>query len=274
MAREAYRSLYGDLLKLKDTSLLDDPAGGTGDDNEMFQLLLSVSEAIEQYTNRHFYTLTTTKLFDGSGTTRLLVPDLLSVTSLKSDDDEDKTFETTWATGDYWLAPYNAEPTKHWGHAYTSIEVRDKGTQSSFTKAEQIYQVIGAWGYRDLVEASGSLINDAAGMDAAEPTTPYDGGGAIAIGQTIRIDTEDMLVTADSGTILTVTRALNGTTVATHADNAVINILRWPLGIERATLITTARIWSRAPFFEPFYVDSDLDTDVRFLLDPYRRLTV
>ena len=27
---EAYRSLYGDLTKLKDKSLLDDPASGTG----------------------------------------------------------------------------------------------------------------------------------------------------------------------------------------------------------------------------------------------------
>ena len=30
MAREAYRSLYGDLIKLKDDSLLKDPANGAG----------------------------------------------------------------------------------------------------------------------------------------------------------------------------------------------------------------------------------------------------
>ena len=36
MAREAYRFLYGDLTKLKDDSLLKDPAAGAGDDNEMF----------------------------------------------------------------------------------------------------------------------------------------------------------------------------------------------------------------------------------------------
>jgi len=30
--REGYRSLYGDLTKLKDGSLLNNPAGGAGDD--------------------------------------------------------------------------------------------------------------------------------------------------------------------------------------------------------------------------------------------------
>ena len=42
MARESYRSLYGDLTKLKGDSLLKDPASGTGDDDELFQLLLLV----------------------------------------------------------------------------------------------------------------------------------------------------------------------------------------------------------------------------------------
>ena len=47
MAREAYRSLYGDLTKLKDDSLLKDPAGGTGDDDELFELLFCVSDWVD-----------------------------------------------------------------------------------------------------------------------------------------------------------------------------------------------------------------------------------
>ena len=46
-----------------------------------------------------------------------------------------------------------------------------------------------------------------------------------------------------------------------------------PQGIVHGTTITllnAARIWTRAPAFEPFYVDVDLDSDVRILLDPYR----
>ena len=54
MARESYRSLYGDLTKLKGDSLLKDPASGTGDDHELFQLLLPVSDWVDHYCNRHF----------------------------------------------------------------------------------------------------------------------------------------------------------------------------------------------------------------------------
>ena len=41
--------------------------------------------------------------------------------------------------------------------------------------------------------------------------------------------------------------------------------------IEAAAMITAARWFTRAPDFEPFYVDTDLDTDVKLLLAPYWR---
>ena len=112
MAREAYRSLYGDLAKLKDDSLLKDPAAGTGDDNEMFQLLLSVSDWVDGYCNRYFYPRSQTLEFDGSGASRFFIPDLISLTALKEDTTDDKTFQTTWAATDYWLEPYNPDTTQ------------------------------------------------------------------------------------------------------------------------------------------------------------------
>ena len=80
-----------------------------------------------------------------------------------------------------------------------------------------------------------------------------------------------MLITGISGNDLTVRRALNGTTANLINDNETIYILRWPPAVERATLIQTARIWTRAADFEPFFVDADIDTDVRMLLEPYRK---
>jgi hypothetical protein len=66
-----------------------------------------------------------------------------------------------------------------------------------------------------------------------------------------------------------ITVAVAGTPVpAPHKDN--VRVVRWPAAVERATLINAARIWTRAPAFEPFYVDAGLDTDVRELLEPYR----
>ena len=272
MAREAYRSLYGDLTKLRDTTLLD--LSSTADDDELFQLLLAVSGWIDRYCNRHFYSRTQTLEFDGNGEDILVVPDLIAVTTLKADENEDLTFEITWATTDYWLWPYNAEPTQPWGEPYQAIRVRRKGTKTAFLEGEQIYEIAGRWGYSEHKEDSTSLINNASGISATDTTITVDDGADFAIGQTLIIESEQVLVTNISGANLTVVRALNGTTGATHADNTIIYILRWPAAVERAALMTAARIWSRAPAFEPFYVDADLDTDARMMLESYRRLTV
>lgn len=271
MAREAYRSLYGDLTKLKDDSLLKDPAAGSGDDDEMFQLLMAVSTWIDQYCNRHFYTRTQTLEFDGSGSGQLLIPDLAVITSLKEDTNGDNTFDSTWASTDYWLLPYNAEPTLHWGQPYTAIKVRKEGSKASFNAGEQHFQVSGVWGYLQHKEDSGTDMNDAS-MDTTKTTIAVDDGTQFAIGQTIMIGDEQMLITNIATNDLTATRALNGTTAVAHADNSDVYILRWPAGVERAALIQTARIWTRAADFEPFFVDADVDTDVRLLLETYRRL--
>ena len=274
MAREAYRSLYGDLTKLKDNSLLNDPAGGAGDDTELFQLLLAVSEWVDLYCNRHIYPRTQTLELDGSGAPTLLVSDLISLTSLKEDTDEDKTFETTWAAADYWLAPYNAEPTEHWGQPYTRIVARAKGAKQEFKLGEQRFQIAGVWGYRQYKEDSGSNVNEAGGFSATDTTLTVTSGADFAIGQTILVDAEQMLITNIATNNLTVTRGLNGTAAASHADATDVFILRWPASVERATLVNTARLWTRAPDFEPFYVNQDVDSDVRFLLEPFRKLPV
>ena len=270
MAREAYRSLYGDLTKLKDNSLLDDPAGGTGDDDELFQLLMAVSEMVDSYCNRRFYPRIETLIIDGQGGKVLLMPDdLISVTTLKQDDSDDTTYNVTWAATDYRLLPAQAAPTQHWGSPYTSLQQLTSGAEDVFTKGTANFEVAGKWGWREFTEDSGSLLNGSA--TASATTVTVDDGTDFIVGQTVIIDTEQMLVTGISSNVLTVTRALNGTTGATHADNATVKILRWPGPVERATLIQAARIWTRAPSFEPFYVDADLDTDVRMMLDPYRK---
>ena len=130
--------------------------------------------------------------------------------------------------------------------------------------------MIGVWGYSQYSEDSGTGLNDAS-MNTTKNTVAVDDGTQFEIGQTALIGTEQMLVTGISGNDLTVTRGLNGSTAAAHADNSDIDILRWPASVERAAMIQTARIWTRSADFEPFFVDSDIDTDVRILLEPYRK---
>ena len=85
------------------------------------------------------------------------------------------------------------------------------------------------------------------------------------------MNAEQALVTAIDGAELSVSRGLNGTLAAVHDSGAAVGIQRWPASVERAALIQAARIWTRAADFEPFYVDADVDTDVRLLLEPYRK---
>ena len=131
MAREAYRSLYGDLRKLKDNSLLDDPAAGNGDDDELFELLLAVFTWVDAYCNRHFYPLTAARRFDGTGGVRLPVTDLVSLASLNHRTADAEPGDA-WTPDDYALEPYNASPSMPWGVPYTSIIALGRGGRQTF----------------------------------------------------------------------------------------------------------------------------------------------
>lgn len=91
-----------------------------------------------------------------------------------------------------------------------------------------------------LETAATALINDIDGITSGETSITYDNAGGqrpVNYGY-IRIDDassggEEMWVTADSGTVLTVTRAQNGTTAASHANNETI---RWFAHLALTTL--------------------------------------
>ena len=277
MAREAYRSLYGDLTKLKDDSVLKDPAAGADDDDELFQLLLAVSDWVDHYCNRHFYPRAETLLFDGPGGDRLLVPDLVAVSQLAQAEGEGRPFDKVWDPGDYRLLPHNASPMRHWGHPHGAVRACAGG--NGFTAGTANFRVAGLWGYRRFAEPSGATLVGKLAADVA--TATVDDSGQLHIGQTVILgdasagkgpaSDEQALITGIDGNDLALSRGLNGTTAAGHASGAVLNVLRWPASVERAALIQSARIWTRAADFEPFYVDADVDTDVRLLLEPYRK---
>ena len=277
MAREAYRSLYGDLTKLKDDSVLKDPAAGADDDDELFELLLAVSDWVDHYCNRHFYPRVEALLFDGPGADRLLIPDLIAVGELSQADAGGRSFGRAWDEADYRLVPYNAAPLHPWGHPYSAIRApRDR--TGGFEAGEANFRVQGVWGYRCFAEPSGATLAAELTADAALMTV--SDGAQFRVGQTVLLGatasaghamSEQVLITAIDGSELSLARGLNGSEAAAQSAGAGVAILRWPASVERAALIQAARIWTRAADFEPFYVDADVDTDVRLLLEPYRK---
>ena len=281
MAREAYRSLYGDLTKLKDDGVLKDPAAGPDDDDELFELLLAVSDWVDHYCNRHFYPRVEMLLFDGSGGDRLTVPDLIAVSELAQADAAGLSFGKVWEAGDYRLLPYNAAPAQPWGHPHGAILARTERGEG-FTPGEANFRVSGLWGYRCFAEPSGATL--AAPVDAGAAMLTVSDGSQFRTGQTVLLGTVDgdgkgadfasagqALITAIDGNELAVSLGVNGTAASVHPVGDAVGILRWPASVERAALIQAARIWTRAADFEPFYVDADVDTDVRLLLEPYRK---
>ena len=207
----------------------------------------------------------------------LVVPDLIAVSELAQADGGGHTFGKVWDDGQFRLLPHNASPLRPWGHPYGAVRARAERGEG-FTSGEANFRLTGVWGYRLFAEASGATLTAEA---AAEDTgITVSDGAQFRVGQTLLLGgggdataSEQVLVTGVDGNGLSVSRGLNGSSAETHASGGGVGILRWPASVERAALIQAARIWTRAADFEPFYVDADVDTDVRLLLEPYRRVS-
>ncbi len=107
----------------------------------------AASRRIDNYCGRFFYSQSATiKLFARNELQVFLTDDLVSVTTLKTDDNGDGTFETTWTAGtDYALEPTNTALT---GLPYYRITAVGGKTFPIFTvPALPGVEVNGSWGF-------------------------------------------------------------------------------------------------------------------------------
>lgn len=272
---------YLSLDTLKGTAALN--ITGTAHDSRLLGLLEAASRQVDKYCNRVFFTYTESKKFDGDGGTELFIPDLVSVGTLIEDNNDDGTFDTTWAATDYLLEPANANPTADWGRPYARVKVslKSNGSQDVFIKGEQNYKVTGTWGYRHIIVDSG---RNGTLTDGTATSMVLDGTAAdLDVGQTCLVDSEQVYVTALSGTAATVERAKNGSTGTAHTNTDVL-IAQYPGPIVEAVLIQAARLWKRKdsayasvigmPETGQMTVFSGLDADVKELIGPYRKIPV
>jgi hypothetical protein len=269
---------YVSLDTLKSAGVLN--ITGAGDDKRLLQLIEAVSRLIDRYCNRHFYVLSATRRFDGDGSPTLLVPDLISVDAngLKTDDNRDRVYETTWAATDYLLLPSNADPASSGNpqaRPYTRIEADvDAGTKRAFPAGIRTVQLSGQWGWRRDLKRATETANAIA--DAATASVTVSSRTDVEAGHTILIDSEQMYVRSYSGNTLTVTRGVNGTTAASHSGGASIDIYEYPDPIVEAAVIQAARLWKRkdSAFAAEGQAGAQLDRDVSAMLGPYRKLPV
>jgi hypothetical protein len=161
-----------------------------------------------------------------------LKEDLLSVTSLKVDYDLDNIYELTLTEGsdfDLW----NDEQT---GQPYFRVDLRYLAPNLvRFPSGPRRVQIAGLWGYSNETEDTGQQVEDAAGINASVTTIIVTSTADIDMGETLVIGTEQLYVSAIAGpTTLTVVRAINGTTAATHAKDTTIYRRRYPRDVEQA----------------------------------------
>ena len=94
----------------------------TTDDTALQAVLDATDTLIDLYCDRKtgFGTATETRYYTAQDYQYVLTDDLVSVTTLQTDDDADGTYETTWTSGtDFVLAPRNAALD---GFPYTEID--------------------------------------------------------------------------------------------------------------------------------------------------------
>ena len=219
----------------------------TTHDTRLRELLEAVSRVVDEYLGRHLYSYTATRYFSGNGKAVMTLPwDLIAITTLKEDTTADATYDNTWATTDYILSAgegcYDAAPT---GRAYLEstrpywtieVDTRSTGSESRFAQKQRRFELVGKFGYSESKVDSTSLVNDS-DVTATETTLTVDDGTDFQIGQTILIDSEQMYITGIATHLLTVVRAVNGTTGATHADNATVDIIEYPPPVREAVLL-------------------------------------
>ncbi len=273
---------YADVLTLKGTAYLNITSTVTAHDVALRGLLEIASEEADRYCGRWFYARQGTLTFDGKGGTLLNLPDFTTLTGVKEDTNADGTFETTWGTADFLNWPYNAQPTSDNARPYQAIMVSrlSNGTQDVFLRGQQNYQLVGTWGFQSYTIGSAT---GSSSINAAALSVPLNASasGVIEPGMTILIDTEQMYVTASTGTAVTVLRAMNGSTAGTHGSGSLISVYQYPSPVRQAVLMHAGRLFKRAqagfasesgaPDGQVTVFRGGMDADVRALLDAYKR---
>lgn len=115
----------------------------------------AAADMIDEECGRTFHRETATLVFTPSDVTVLRVPDLVSVTTLKTDEDGDQSYERTWSTGDYLLCPTNAQARER-QYPYTEIHVNFATASLKYAfpvGLQNSVQVAGVWGWPSVPDA-------------------------------------------------------------------------------------------------------------------------
>lgn len=239
----------------------------TTDDAVLLDALEHISEEIDAYCQRQFQPFTATHYYSARHGDRLLLPDdLLSVTTLKTlttvSSTGTRTYGDSWDSGDYDLYPSNAGSAGR-QEPYWELRKNPEGS-FDFPSDPRGVELAGTWGYWQELETLAGKVSGA--LSATATTISVTSATGIEVGQTLLIDSEQVYITALSGTTLTVERGVNGTAAVAHSDQATIKAYRYPWRVVRACLVQAQLAFRQkdAPFAT--FGGGEWTQDVRLLL--------
>lgn len=160
----------------------------TADDAILEAIIEAVSRSIDATTGRRFWkdASAVTRALTAEFTDLLYVPDLVSITTLKTDENGDRTYEVTWATTDYDTEPEGGIVGGITGWPITAIRARadSSSQQRSFPRDRRAVEISGIWGWNAIPDA----INEAALIQSARlhkrKDAPFGVAGSGEFGQT------------------------------------------------------------------------------------------
>jgi len=147
----------------------------------------AASRWIDRYCDQFFYSSTGTYYYTPEDANILFIDPLQSVTSLKTDDDGDRTYDDTWSTGDYDLMPFNA--SNH-SEPYTWIETNPDGDYT-FTVYPKSVEIKGTWGWSAIPKPIKEACIMLSSRLLKRDTAPLGVAGVGAAGELRQIMVED-----------------------------------------------------------------------------------
>jgi hypothetical protein len=156
------------------------------DDNALQSVLDATDALIDNYTDRAagFGTASQTRYYTAEDFQYVLTDDLVSISSLTTDDNGDNTYETTWTLGtDYVFAPANNALD---GWPYTSIEVSVTWPKNFPKHVYRGVKVIGVFGWPSVPYAVKQAALIQAGAVWSSRTSPFGVIGSQDLGGIIR----------------------------------------------------------------------------------------
>lgn len=144
----ALTNAYCTLVEFQDHVMANGGPDFTSVDHGNMEIAIQAASSwLDDYFDTTFYAVTATQYFTARWYDLLHVPDLLTVTTLKTDEDGDGTYETTWTTSDYRLEPVNAAARRN-PIPYRQIRIKEVSGSYNFpTGVEYGVEIAGTWGY-------------------------------------------------------------------------------------------------------------------------------